>query len=827
LDDILVGLVLVSHCRDLALATARLARQVSSAVNIPVAAAGGAGDDHGELGTDAMDIMEAVESVYSGDGVLVLMDLGSAILSAKTALEFLDGEKAGRVRLCSAPLVEGAVAAAVQIAIGGSLEAVGQEAYAALAPKQLDLGDVPADGGGDEHAGDDAAFLSFKFISRLKNGLHARPAAMLVNAAARFNAEVRVKNISRHRGPEPARSINRLALLGVLLGDEVEVQAAGNDAEEAIAALQKLSEDNFGETPAALKTAPAGGDGKLLSLAPGIGIGRLYREKGLAACPKCAVSDAEAEIRRFEAAIAHVETEIEGREAHLLQTGRADEAGIFTAQKLILMDGDVIDGVKKAIAREKLDAAYIYQQTMGKLAEDYRSLPGNYLPQRAADINDVAGGVIAALTGGGGAEAGDFEDIILAAKEVQPSMIVRFEKRIRGVLAETGGETSHAAILAKTLGIPAISGCRLDENTPDGTLIVVDGTNCQVTVNPDSRTEADFKAKIEAKITAWEEKKRRDLEDSKKEAVTADGIKIYIRANVGEKRDAAQAVRYNAEGAGLLRTEFLFLSGTAAPGEETQEAMLKEILAFFPDDPVTIRTLDIGGDKPLPWLDQPVEENPFLGIRGIRLCRRERELFTVHLRSILRAAIGFKIKIMSPMISTVEEVCFCKESLEAAHESLQKEGRPHLWPVPFGIMVETPAAVMMADRLAGAVDFFSIGSNDLSQYVMAAERGNAALSQLANAHQAAVLRAVNMTAVAARKAGIPVSVCGEMAGDPALSVALIGMGITELSMNPGAMGGVKRAITGISQKEAEKKARACLECSVLDEVMNILTDRSV
>jgi phosphocarrier protein FPr len=804
----------------LAYAAVRLARQVSSGTGIPIAAAGGVGDDRATLGTDATDIMEAIESVYSDNGVLVLMDLGSAVLSAKTALEFLDGEKADHVCLCSAPLVEGAVAAAVQIAIGGSLEAVRQEACAALAPKQLDLGSAPTEGTAEtERAGDGAvSYRSFRFTSRLKNGLHARPAAILVNAASPFNAEVRVKNISRARGPEPARSINRLSLLGILLGDEVEVEAAGDDAEEALSVLQKLAQDNFGESPAAPKTAPTGGN-KPLSLAPGIGMGRLYRKDGIAACPKRAVSDGDAEIRRFEAAIARVKAELEEREAHLVQTGRADEAGIFTAQKLILTDGDVIEGVKEAISREKLDAAYIYRQTMDKLAADYRKLPGTYLPQRAADINDVASGVLAALTGGGGAEAENFDDIILAAKEVQPSMIVRFEKRLRGVLTETGGATSHAAILARTLGIPAISGYRLDENTANGTLVIVDGKNCSVTVDPDPQTEAAFKAKI----TGWEEKKIQDLEDSKKNAVTTDGRKLYVRANVGEKRDAKAAVRYNAEGIGLLRTEFLFLSSPSAPDEDTQAAMLGEILAFFPNDPVTIRTLDIGGDKPLAWLDQPKEENPFLGIRGIRLCRRERDLFAVHLRSILRAAIGFNIKIMSPMISTVEEVSFCREALEAAHESLEKEGRPHLWPVPFGIMVETPAAVMMADKLAGAVDFFSIGSNDLSQYVMAAERGNAALSDLADARQIAVLRSINMTAVAARKTGIPVSVCGEMAGDPALSGILVGIGITELSMSPGAIGGVKRAITGISQKEAREKALRCLECSSLDEAMNVLT----
>ncbi|MDR2796269.1 MAG: phosphoenolpyruvate--protein phosphotransferase [Spirochaetaceae bacterium] len=812
----MVGLVLVSHCRALADAVAYLARQVSSNVDLPIAAAGGIGDGHAELGTDAMDIMEAIESVYSDDGILVLMDMGSAILSAKTALEFLESEKVKHISLCSAPLVEGAVSAAVQISIGSSLEVVKQEACTALTPKQLELDNGTA-ATVESYAEAEGTYLSYAFVSRLKNGLHARPAALLASTASSFKSTVKVKNISRNKGPETARSINKLALLGILLGDDVEVRVSGDDQEDALCAIRKLADDNFGESPAVLETGAKFPD-KPLSLAPGIAMGRLYREGDAPPCPKMEVSDAEAEVRRFDLALARVRGELETHEAKLAHEGHADEAGIFNAQKLILTDEELIDDVKKVIFAEKLNAAYVYRQTMNKLAADYRKLPGGYLSQRAADIDDVASRVLAVLTGQKNIDAEDFGDIILAAREVQPSMLVRFENRIRGILSETGGITSHAAILAKAIGIPAISGYHVDEGIENGTPVIIDGKNCSVTVNPDSRTQADF----QKKLAGWEEKKKQDFEESKKNAVTKDGVKVYVRANIGEKRDAQKAVDYNAEGIGLLRTEFLFLSRTAPPGEETQAAMLREILEFFPDDPVTIRTLDIGGDKPLPWLDQQKEENPFLGMRGVRLCRKERQLFAGQLRAILRAGTGFKIKIMAPMVSGVEEVHFCKEMLASAHTDLDREGIAHLWPVPFGIMVETPAAALMADKLAAVSDFFSIGSNDLSQYIMSAERGNSALSELANAYQAAVLRAIKMTADAARKAGIPVSVCGEMAGDPLLSQLLVGMGICELSMNPGAIGGVKRVITHISQKDAKEKVLRCLDCAALDDVMDVL-----
>ncbi|MDR1232010.1 MAG: phosphoenolpyruvate--protein phosphotransferase [Spirochaetaceae bacterium] len=830
----MVGLVLVSHCRALADAAARLARQVSSAVTAPVASAGGVGDDHGELGTDALDIMEAIESVYSDEGVLILMDIGSAILSAKTALELMDPEKAAHVSLCSAPLVEGAVSAAVQIAAGSNFEAVKAETYAALVPKQLDLGDAPPSpsSGADATAtiddNNDENALSFTFNARLKNGLHTRPASLLVNTAASFSAAViKVKNISRSRGPESARSINKLALLGILLGDEVEVRVSGDDAEGALAAVKRLADDNFGEPPAAPKTAAHTGD-SLLSLAPGMAMGRLYRADRVT-CPRQPINNnnPEAEIRRFEAALAEVKTELESYEVRLAKEGHADEAGIFNAQKLILMDEDMINEVKAAVNTEKLTAAYIYQQKMNVLAADYRNLPGAYLPQRAADIDDTASRVLAILAGDGDSGNGDNgkktapedgEDIILAAKEVQPSMIVRFGNRIRGVLSETGSAVSHAAILAKTLGIPGISGYHVDEHAANGAVIIMDGNHCSVTVNPDEETQTAFKQKI----AGWEEQKKRDLEDSNRNAVPRDGLKVYIRANAGGTQDAKKAARYHAEGIGLLRTEFLFLSRAEAPDEDTQTAALREILAFFPHDPVTVRTLDIGGDKPLPWLSQAEEANPFLGVRGARVYQKEKQLFTSHLRAILRAGHGYRIKIMIPMVSTVEEALYCRETLNTAHADLTRKGVAHAWPVPLGVMVETPAAAVMADKLAAVADFFSIGTNDLTQYTMAAERGNNALSCLTASRQTAVLRMINTTVAAARHADIPVSVCGEMAGDPQLSPILVGMGVTELSMNPSAIGPVKRTIAGTTAKTAQETVRRCLDCARLDEVNEVL-----
>jgi phosphoenolpyruvate-protein phosphotransferase len=368
-------------------------------------------------------------------------------------------------------------------------------------------------------------------------------------------------------------------------------------------------------------------------------------------------------------------------------------------------------------------------------------------------------------------------------------MLAKYEGRLAAILTGAGGPTSHVAILARTLGIPAISGVS-GTDISDGHPVLVDADHPGFTIDPDAKTRSAY----ETAKAAWEAQKKQDAADSQGPAVTKSGVTVHVRANVGDGKDAKAAVAWNAEGVGLLRTEFLFLASQEAPDEDTQVASLREILAFFPDTPVTIRTLDIGGDKPLPWLPLPKEENPFLGVRGVRLYQKEQALFHTQLRAILRAAEGYHVKIMVPMVAVTSEVEWCKAQLAATEAELAAEKVPHAAQVPLGIMIETPAAALGAKDLAAVADFFSIGSNDLTQYVMAAERGNTTLAELAQASQPAVLECIKMAAEAAITAKIPISVCGEAAGDPAMTATLVGMGITELSMTPTSIGRIKRAV---------------------------------
>jgi phosphoenolpyruvate-protein phosphotransferase len=504
----------------------------------------------------------------------------------------------------------------------------------------------------------------------------------------------------------------------------------------------------------------------------------------------------DSEIARFDAAVTAVKSALEGNKKRLESAGHANEAAIFDAQALILTDAELLDDVHKAIFYEKHNAAYIYREKMANLAEEYRTADSDYLKERATDVNDVCTQVIEELRASRTRAASNkpdakdsARDIILFAPEVTPSMLAKYEGRLLGILTSTGGPTSHVAILARTLGIPALSGVR-DTDLQDNRPILLDADHRTVTVNPDEKTRKAY----ETAKAAWEAQKLQDAADSCGPAVTKKCVAIHIRANIGDAKDAKAAAQWNAEGVGLLRTEFLFLASSEEPDEETQVAALREILAFFPDTPVTIRTLDIGGDKPLPWLHLDKEENPFLGVRGVRLYQKVQGLFKTQLRAILRAAHGYHVKIMVPMVAVKSEVEWCKTQKAAVEAELAAEKLPYGEKVPLGIMVETPAAALMAPELATVADFFSIGSNDLTQYTMAAERGNNALADLTQASQPAVLLCIKMAAEAAIAAQIPISVCGEAAGDPAMTKALLALGITELSMTPTSIGRIKRAV---------------------------------
>jgi phosphoenolpyruvate-protein phosphotransferase/dihydroxyacetone kinase phosphotransfer subunit len=833
----MVGLVIVSHSRALAKALVDLVRQVTAA-SIPLAVAAGVGEQHEEFGTDAVEIMEAIQSVYSPDGVLVLMDLGSAILSAETALELLPPEMANNVRFCPAPLVEGAIAAGVQVGLGSGLDAVCQEAKGALLPK---IDQIGGEEGGAAPEGVAAQVevqpAAEEVVLTLKNlhGLHARPAARFVQTAASFKASVRVRNQTTGKGPVSAKSLNALATLGAVRDHQIVVSADGPDASQALQALQTLVEGNFGERaeaeapppkPVARPAASAKGTLQAVPTSEGIALGPIYKYRPqLPPVPQERTEDPAREWDRLERALQATGEAIRKRRAQLATSLGEAELAIFDAHLLILQDPELQTQVHRLIFEEHQNAAAAWNDQARETAARYQALDDPYLKQRAADVLDVGNQVLFALADKADMQSIELpEPVILFANELTPTETSQLDmRRVLGLLTVQGGPTSHSAILARTLGIPAIAGVSLAlEKLKDGTLLAMDGFDGTIWVEPPEPVQSKIKERREE----WLEQRERLLKSSHGPTSTHDGHPVEIAANIGNVVDAEAAVRNGAEGVGLLRTEFLYLTRDKPPTEAEQTDSLRQIGQAMSSDgnaqrPIVVRTLDVGGDKELPYLPLAAEANPFLGVRAIRLSLRRPDLFQTQLRAILRAGEAFRFRIMFPMVANLDEVLEARRLLEEAHLALEAQGLAHRWPIEVGIMVEIPAAALLASKLAPQVDFFSIGTNDLTQYTLAAERGNPALSDMADALHPAVLRLVRDVVNAAHQHGKWVGVCGELAGDRLAVPVLVGLGVDELSMNPGAIPYAKAILRAIDLPEAQSLATKALDAESAQQARSL------
>jgi phosphoenolpyruvate-protein phosphotransferase/dihydroxyacetone kinase phosphotransfer subunit len=828
----MVGLVIVSHSRELAVALVNLVRQVAPA-NVPIGIAAGVGENRNEFGTDAVEISEAIQNVYSDDGVLVLMDLGSAILSAQMAVELLPPDVARKVRFCAAPLIEGSIAAAVQIGLGSDLDTVCNEAQQALLPKQEQIGTSPAIESGTAAASAEAAEREIVLTLHNIHGLHARPAARFVQTAASFKAEVRVANLTNGKGPVSARSLNAIATLGAVEEHQIRISASGPESEAALAALKALVDENFGE-PTSLQAPPAiqsilpaesapAAEGSLqaIPVSEGIAIGPLYRyQPQIPSISRAPAQNPDEERNRLERAIESTRQAIRQRRQQVRASIGESEAAIFDAHLLILDDPDLLEQAQKNIYEGHQNAAAAWSNAAARIADSYRSLEDAYLKQRAADVEDVANQVLFALMGKSAAAPTAFsEPVILYAADLTPTETSQLDMdAVLGILTSGGGPTSHSAILARALGIPALSGVSPSlELLAPGTLIALDGFNGAIWIEPDEQVQTALKARREE----WIASRKKLLDASHAAAVTRDGRRVEVCANVGNIQDARAASRNNAEGVGLLRTEFLFLTRTTPPNEAEQLAALRQIGEVLSGRPITVRTLDVGGDKEVPYIQLPPESNPFLGVRAIRMSLRNPELFNVQLRAILRSAADFHFRIMFPMIANVDEIRQARELLEKAHQQLAGEKLPHAWPIETGIMVEIPSAALLSRALAREVDFFSIGTNDLTQYTLAAERGNPALAGFADGLHPAVLKLIGQVADAAHAEGKWVGVCGELAGDLTAVPILIGLGVDELSLNPGSIPKVKAMVRAVETSAAQELARRALNAESASEARSL------
>ena len=829
----MVGIVIVSHSNTLAEGVRELAAEMAGP-EVKLELAGGLAEE-GALGTDAVRVMEAIGRADSGDGVLVLMDLGSAVLSAETALDFLTPEQRESVLLCEAPLVEGAVAAAVAARLGEPLAEVAKEARGGLQGKvaQLGAGEPAAPG----PAGTSAPLeegLTLRLDIRNPLGLHARPAARFVQTAAGFDANVQVMNLTSGRGPASGRSLNGLATLGIRQGHEILVSAHGPQAAAALDALAALAKRDFDEqaapatppTPVAPPAAPPDAGQALTGLpgAPGIVSGPARHFRPLdPEIPTGSSGDPEAEWEALTRALDQVRIEI--RTARESVAARAGDysAAIFDAHLLFLDDEALLGPARHAIFDDGKNAAEAWHEASEAVAAEYRALDDEYLQVRAEDLTGVARQVVAALTGVAATGTLSAPGIVVAA-DLTPADTASLDRDLAlGIATTAGSPTSHSAILARSLGIPAAVGLGEELlSVPEGAELLLDGDAGTVHVDPDAELAAEYKRRSAERKQAAQSARAAAAEP----AVTLDGRRIEVVANIGSPEDVATAIENGAEGVGLLRTEFLFLERDSMPSEDEQVAAYTSIAKGLQGRPLILRTLDVGADKPLPYLPQRPEANPFLGVRGIRLALEQPELLETQLRAVLRTAAEYPLKVMFPMVATLEEYRQAKAVLADVRAGLERAGAPTPDELDVGVMIEVPAAALAAEQFAPEVDFFSLGTNDLTQYTMAAERGNAAVAGLADGLHPSVLRLIRTVAEAANERGKWAGICGELASDPVAVPVLVGLGIAELSANAPAIPAVKQAVRGLDGEAARDLAEQALELSSAAEVRKLVADEA-
>lgn len=830
----MVGIVIVAHGEELADGVLAVASQMTAGQDLPIAAAGGLED--GSLGTSLERIQQALDAVYSEDGVLILMDLGSAVMTTEMLLEMLPPEQRARIRMSNAPLVEGAIAAAVAAAQGHNLDQVQRAAETAMDFPKIPEEAPPAPAA-EIPVAPAGPVESVELIVPNPVGLHARPAVLFVQTASQFTSQITVQNVTQNRRAVDAKSMMQVASQGTARqGETIRIVAQGDDASAAIAAIKELVKAGFGEMeviePAPAPKAPAVQPGVTLTVPEGPPPPRLqgiavsegyvvapafvYRRLDLEVQQR-SVDDPQVEVERFRQAIGVALQQLDQVQQQVAADTDEQTARIFEFHRLMLKDADLVRAIEDKILTKRHNAEAAVDEVIAEWVARFGSLDSDLMRARAADVRDVGNRVLALLMGHGESNLSQLPGaVIVVADDLVPSETALLDRtKVRGLATALGGETSHTAILARMLGIPAVVGLGAGVlAVSSGTMLALDGETGLVEVDPSPETVRTYRVRQERLMAVEAEA----LERAAEPAITRDGRRVEVVANIGDVASAQEAIRYGAEGVGLLRTEFLYLERTTLPDEEEQFEAYRAIAEAMDQRPLIVRTLDVGGDKQLPYLDIGPELNPFLGVRAIRLSLERLDIFQPQLRAILRAGVGHNVKIMFPMVATRDEILRAKEALGQARHDLVAAGIPHADQIEVGIMVETPASAILAPVLATEVDFFSIGSNDLTQYTLASDRGNERLSYLYRPLDPSVLHLIRLVIEAGHAAGKWVGLCGELAGQRSAIPILLGLELDEFSMTPRAIPLAKRLIRKLDYGEMQGLAQEVLALKSADEV---------
>ena len=535
------------------------------------------------------------------------------------------------------------------------------------------------------------------------------------------------------------------------------------------------------------------------------------------------IEDVEAEVKRFEDAIEASKKELTIIKENALASLGADKAAVFEAHLLILDDPEFMGTVKTDIESKVINAEYAFKETSDMFISMFEAMDNEYMKERAADIRDVSKRILAHLLGVDLPNPSLIdEEVIVIAEDLTPSDTAQLNKKyVKGFATNIGGRTSHSAIMARSLEIPAVVGTSsITEDVKNGDVLILDGLDGVVLVNPDEATTAEYKekhAKFEAQKAEWAK-----LVTEK--SVTKDGHEVILAANIGTPADLEGVKNNGGDAVGLYRTEFLYMGRDQLPTEDEQFEAYKAVLEGMGDKPVVVRTLDIGGDKELPYLDLPKEMNPFLGFRAIRLCLEEKDLFRTQLRALLRASVYGKLCVMFPMIATVQEFRAAKALFLEEKERLVAEGVAVSNDIELGIMVEIPSTAVIADIFAKEVDFFSIGTNDLIQYTMAADRMSEKVSYLYQPYNPAILRLVKNVIEASHKEGKWTGMCGEMAGDSLAIPLLLGMGLDEFSMSATSILQARSQIKNLTLAEMKELVEKAVMCATTEEVLALIEE---